>query len=1174
MSGERKQQPHANEENARRLCLWHSVSQAQIPQPVNTSEDSSISTPRLNNSLNVSAVNDCLLESTQSTNHNALDTTNTAARCPAISSWPGLKSLQDALGSFIGPLEPLKSAVSELAWCLQNESTAGREYSHLTCVLDELLQDISTHFKDKTPRAIAPVIETLAFDIRKEAEKISQKRQSSKISRLLEASKGLDEVEACYRRIQAMLERLKKARLSRLPISSSAKYDSAASVTLRRTSCVEDTRVDILQKLWDWVNDPASEKVYWLNGMAGTGKTTIAYSLCERLREEQMLAASFFCSQRLPECRDANRIVPTISYQLSLFSHPFKYALSQVLDQDPEAHNQSILQQFKQLVVRPWMGSLSSASVQNAMPTNLVVVIDALDECEGKEIVVQTVQALLLNATDLPIKFFVASRPAARILDHMRERIGDRLCFELRLHELDHSTVQADIRTYLKTKLTSPRLKLTEANLETLVKRSGVLFIYAATIANYIASDNFSRARKRLQDVLSILDGVGHDSSKNLDALYTVILTMAFDDLSMIEEERKEMRLVLYTVICAREPLSVSAMAWLLGLDGEDCVDAALRPLFSVIHVPDTTRVITTLHKSFSEYLLDERRSGLFYCDWPGHNAFLARSCFARIKTSESPFDICHLESYIQDKYASYTLDARTKNAISAGLLYACRYWSAHLTDAVWSEALTDILWGFLSEKLLLWLEVMSLIGGRNYTKNAELSLSETLQWLMTVKDIKKLDEKFELLQDAYELTTSVANCRMYVSALLRWPKNKALSKHYRQKIPWMMAEMSVAMTRYEPETSPSSQWSRVGSRTAAISSLSYSTDSAYIASGQFDNTIRILHAPTGLQVGEPLAGHTSWTNSVSFSPSGAHIASGSSDGTVRIWETKTGQMVGEPLIGHDSVVFCVSYSPDGRCIASGSADGTLCVWDSSSGRLVIPPICAHPNTVLSVAYFQDSTRIASASGDCTISIWDTNTGQRVGEPFEGHTKPVKSVACSPDGTFIVSGSRDNTLRIWDVHTGRLAGQPLCGHSRAVCCVDFSIDGKLVASGSDDGTIRIWAADSGQPIASLLLDDPSPVNSVKFSPDGSKITSGSIRSIDSWDLEAALQPESCMPGPDDNTSDLGIRQNALILRGQGHSSLPSVFSSSYGLITILENFQRSGFAESLLYVGTCSSHVD
>ena len=560
--------------------------------------------------------------------------------------------------------------------------------------------------------------------------------------------------------------------MDKLSPSLAPQYGSAQSTELRRDACIPNTRVDLLSQLRAWTEDSNSKRIYWLNGMAGTGKTTIAYSLCEHLESNVTLAASFFCSRQLPTCRDASMIVPTVAYQLARFSLPFRHALSSALEQAPDVHGLKVSKQFQKLIVEPLM------AIRTTLPPDLVVVIDALDECDNRDGVDQILETLLAHAPRLPIKFFVTSRPEARIQDQMRAEQSRGVPMELDLHNLEHSVVREDIKTYLKVKLNSPRLTLTDTNHDKLVDQSGVLFIYAATVVRYIEVDNFSRSAKRLAQVLSASTSSHTHSSVDIDALYKDILKAAHENNNLDDSERREMEDVLHTVICAQEPLTARVVAALLKLD-VDSVQAALRPLSSVLHVSsEANGVITTFHESFPDYMLDKDRSGAFSCNAGKHNALLARRCFDVIGRCTPLFNICDLESsYVfdwendndnddddADGYDSKVedgedeedeadddkneaendddeaeneddedgedgeeeeedgnskkhrnidfipgLDQRVETAISSEMFYACQHWGPHIVLGVASQQLLNDLHEFLSTRLLLWMEVMNL---------------------------------------------------------------------------------------------------------------------------------------------------------------------------------------------------------------------------------------------------------------------------------------------------------------------------------------------------------------------------------------------------------------------------------------------------------------------------------
>ncbi len=99
--------------------------------------------------------------------------------------------------------------------------------------------------------------------------------------------------------------------------SDNAIYNVSAK-NLSRFGCKKDTRVTILKKIRDWALDSSanSPSVFWLNGMAGTGKSTIAYTVAQDFDHHgdpnlpKILAATFFCSQQLEDTRQQIYIIP------------------------------------------------------------------------------------------------------------------------------------------------------------------------------------------------------------------------------------------------------------------------------------------------------------------------------------------------------------------------------------------------------------------------------------------------------------------------------------------------------------------------------------------------------------------------------------------------------------------------------------------------------------------------------------------------------------------------------------------------------------------------------------------------------------------------------------------------------------------------------------------------
>ena len=73
------------------------------------------------------------------------------------------------------------------------------------------------------------------------------------------------------------------------------------------------------------------------------------------------------------------------------------------------------------------------------------------------------------------------------------------------------------------------------------------------------------------------------------------------------------------------------------------------------------------------------------------------------------------------------------------------------------------------------------------------------------------------------------------------------------------------------------------------------------------------------------LKGHTGYASSVCFSPDGKRIASGSYDQTVKVWDAHRERS--PHLQRTHGGVNSVCFSPDGKRLASGSWDHTVKVW-------------------------------------------------------------------------------------------------------------------------------------------------------------------------------------------------------------------------------------------------------
>ena len=498
-----------------------------------------------------------------------------------------------------------------------------------------------------------------------------------------------------------------------------------------RNGCLKGTREDVLDKIEGWTEDFEESPIFWLNGIAGTGKSAIAQTIAERLFANNCLGASFFCSRGIEDRSNLQLIFPTLAFQLAQQYPEFRSSLVPLLQSNPDIPHESLQGQMQKLLVEP----LQSADIST------VIVIDALDECKDDNPESAILLVLGQCVLDIPrVKFLITSRPEKHIMTGFRGQMLEGLTDVFVLHHVKPSSVNKDIHLFFKHELSRlahrhgmdgwPR----DEEIDSLCQRAAGLFVYAVATLNFL-NHHIQDPSDQLDAIMTSPESTAYEGEAelkaytSLDTLYMSIFQNSFSKNSTKDDTM--LRSILSTVILAANPLSLSAIATLAGFRCGQ-VQHLLELIQSLLILPEDHNIpIQPFHKSFPDFITDATccQDARFYIS-PNYHIELVLCCFELMGKSLKK-NMCSIPDYTLNSEVEDLPKRVEESGIHGALEYACRSWYKHLitTDHQTADVIAA-LHCFLEGKFTFWLEVLSVLGA---VGDAVQALSITREWLNKV---------------------------------------------------------------------------------------------------------------------------------------------------------------------------------------------------------------------------------------------------------------------------------------------------------------------------------------------------------------------------------------------------------------------------------------------------------
>ncbi|KAG8983915.1 hypothetical protein FRB93_006898 [Tulasnella sp. JGI-2019a] len=672
---------------------------------------------------------------------------------------------------------------------------------------------------------------------------------------------------------------------------------------------------------------------------------------------------------------DGLRVFPTIAYQLADSIHGFRAPLVKALRDDRETYRSDLSTQLQELILVPLRTAIDSA------PSPIVIVLDALNECEDSSHATDIVKHLANIASKLPnkcrLRVLITSRPEPDLEATMHAIISDKgvnsrsvgkvegnSAVNLQVASLDDiqpPIIKEDIRTYLKASLQSKMPIVTDVEIEQLLGIAQGLFIVASIVVRFL-NDSHSPNTEDLKDRVTFLlstpraAGAPKPGSRAtssmvpfspLDLLYSDILQLA---LSRWRERHldKAAPEVIGAMALLFNPLPAQSLDALLQL-APNTVTNALQPLYSVVSVssPDETNSTPPrlIHPSFSNFLTTPSRctDASFLVNPTFQHARIALLCLDHMSETLNR-DMCGIGSLPILNSDVTDLHHRLQVRIPLYLRYACFYWPLHLIRAKLSGyadrdirktvvlQLVDAFGKFVRTKLLCWLEVMSLLG----------QLDVVVPFLQMIrrglKGMNDLSETLEVVRDVQQFVTRFFNPisesagDIYSSALPLTPQCRLYNQYEFE----LTQPNASAVVRFGRGT----DWSQAASQhRSSVTSVAFSPNGAYIAAAFSDESVQ-LWAHIGLALAtlvDPAAPSHSKANL-----SDGHRPSAHSDHkTVQVYERRERSEVPAGS-GDGGAGGSVSFTPDSRQLVFRSSTGKY-TWAQDITRY---PVAIAPKTI------------------------------------------------------------------------------------------------------------------------------------------------------------------------------------------------------------------------------------
>ncbi|KAF3278881.1 hypothetical protein TWF970_004425 [Orbilia oligospora] len=839
--------------------------------------------------------------------------------------------------------------------------------------------------------------------------------------------------------------------LAGLPIAEGAGYKSFED--RHEPECLPGTRSELQERIAGWADAPpgASECIFWLSGVAGTGKSTISRTIAKRLEKKGQLGASFFFRRGEKDRGRAARLFTTIAFQLA---HTVGVGrnIQRAIEADPGIPKMNIAEQFEKLILQPLSG-LSGTGIE-LRHTRVIILIDALDECDDERDQEEIVFLLSqLKKLGLILEYQADLTEDARVEQTYLPVLK-------RFVENQNSAKQRDRLAGEFREIVG--LILTLASPLSIPSLAKLLSVPETTIDNRL---------KKLHSVLNIPMG-RHDPVRTFHLSFRDFLLsprLCNDkNMSQLWINEKEIHKMLAT-----KCIEIMSNSEGLGLKQDICrleLPGILRSEINEILVQKY--ISPELQYACRYWVYHLTRSGNKICDDDQTHRFLERRLLHWLEAESILGDLENTIQMAEDLRAIVDVEKGEK---VLAFLYDLRRFllqnryiidraplQTYISAIIFTPEDSIVRKRFDLKAMIPWI--------RSFPK-VQRNWGGLLQSLEGHKGMIKSVAVFDGVIASSCSDRIIRLWNSGTGAPLRTIEGDGRSiNSLAFRFDGVLASVSVDGMIKLWNIDTGRLLRTLEENTSAVEVIRFSAGDV-LGSGSSGGEVILWDTGSTLTQPKPqvLEGHTSGIQALEFFND--ILASGSDDRSIRLWKTD-GTLL-RVLKGHTDSVRALAFSSDGTLV-SGSFDKTIKLWNVDG--TLLRTLEGHTKAVVSLVFLND--RIVSGSWDNTFKYWSMDgTLLQTVEFKRGGTIQDTALA---SGGILVLGDSDFTIRLWDL--GEPSALILQGHTDIVGGVVFSSDGKILASASRDKAIKLWSGDGR--LLQTIMPDENILGSIAFSPLG------------------------------------------------------------------------------------------